>query len=134
MGFPYRPAFARAAGTNTRSVYLLENALGVGPVPLRAVAGFITWWTEDTPWLILNGEPAPSIPNRVEHESPSREQVDKDALLLVALRNDHTAFGTLYHDLRLRYSPDEMTQVEQRVTKLTAVDETNKPIINCGDM
>lgn len=61
-GYQFRPAFEKAAGVGSTSLWKLENGDPVGPLVYEAVARALPGWDEDTPRLILEGEAgAPTV-------------------------------------------------------------------------
>jgi transcriptional regulator with XRE-family HTH domain len=64
-GFPYRPAFAKAAGVSVRSILKLEQGDPVGAPIYEAAARALPGWNEGTPRLILEGG-APPVTDSVE--------------------------------------------------------------------
>lgn len=59
-GYQFRPAFEKAAGVGSTSLWKLENGDPVGPLVYEAVARALPGWNEDTPRQILEGESAPT--------------------------------------------------------------------------
>lgn len=74
-----KEALAQAAGISVRSVSKLEQPVGqlpVGSTVLEAVGRALPNWTEDTPRLILEGEPAPPT-TPIEQPSPVEDSADQ---------------------------------------------------------
>lgn len=61
-GYPFRPAFEKASGVGSTSLWKLENGDPVGPLVYEAVARALPGWTEDTPRQILEGASPPEPP------------------------------------------------------------------------
>jgi hypothetical protein len=81
-GFPYRPAFANAAGVSVRSILKLEQGEPVGPAVYEAAARALPGWNEDTPRVILEGgtAPEPSVSEPPDQKPPQLKPDEPDPM------------------------------------------------------
>lgn len=139
-GFKFRPAFEKASGVGSTSLYKLEAGDPVGPTVYEAAARALPNWTEDTPRLILEGadpppttpmeQAAPDVPLALPSNSDT-ELSDEDKLRLDVLKNmigvealkDEVRYQLLAHLLEaegVRMTPQTLNTILSEVERLKA--------------
>lgn len=127
-GHPFRPTFAEAAGIGKTSLYKLESGIAVSASVYEAAARVLPNWTEDTPRLILEGEPPPpttpiEVPapddaadeSAVDHTEWSEEDEQRYQLLKGMLRTQGLEMTP--HTLRIMKEEYDRLAADQRASE-----------------